>query len=44
MSEKQLPTWMLFVLVWLPMSIVAWVGAICISWAWLKDAGLVGGA
>ena len=47
MTEKlrpgELPSWMIFILIWLPMTIVAWVGAICLCWMWLNNVGLVGG-
>lgn len=43
-NSGELPTWAVFILMWVPMALIAWVGAICLCWMWLTNVGLVGGA
>lgn len=47
MTEKrtpgELPGWLVFILMWLPLALIAWVGSICLCWMWLSNVGLIGG-
>ena len=40
----ELPGWAVFILIWIPLGLIAWVGAISLCWMWLNNVGLIGGA
>lgn len=40
----ELPGWAIFILMWIPLTVIAWVGAACLAWMWLNNVGLIGGA